>query len=117
MHKINFTFNWFYADDRDIGYFNSGDNPVRAPAPTPTSRPGAPASTTGRTSTRPSRPPTYTPFEEHPQVINQPYITSWNNKQAPGYRAADDHYGYGPVYRSQSLDERDRPADRAARAR
>ena len=30
MHKINFTFNWFYADDRDIGYFNSGDNPVRA---------------------------------------------------------------------------------------
>ena len=27
--KINFTFNWFYADDRDIGYFNSGDNPVR----------------------------------------------------------------------------------------
>ena len=30
MHKINFTFNWFYADDRDIAYFNSGDNPVRA---------------------------------------------------------------------------------------
>ena len=28
--KINFTFNWFYADDRDIGYFNSGDNPERA---------------------------------------------------------------------------------------
>ena len=28
--KINFTFNWFYADDRDIAYFNSGDNPVRA---------------------------------------------------------------------------------------
>ena len=30
MSKINFTFNWFYADDRDIAYFNSGDNPVRA---------------------------------------------------------------------------------------
>ena len=29
--KIGFTFNWFYADNRDIGYFNSGDNPVRAP--------------------------------------------------------------------------------------
>ena len=27
---MNFTFNWFYADDRDIAYFNSGDNPVRA---------------------------------------------------------------------------------------
>ena len=28
--KIGFTFNWLYADDRDIGYFNSGDNPQRA---------------------------------------------------------------------------------------
>ena len=28
--KIGFTFNWFYTDNRDIGYFNSGDNPVRA---------------------------------------------------------------------------------------
>ena len=27
---IGFTFNWFYADDRDIGYYNSGFNPVRA---------------------------------------------------------------------------------------
>ena len=30
VSDINFTFNWFYADDRDIGYFNSGDNPERA---------------------------------------------------------------------------------------
>ena len=30
VSKIGFTFNWFYIDDRDIGYFNSGDNPQRA---------------------------------------------------------------------------------------
>ena len=54
----------------------------------------------------------YTPFAEHPQVVNQDYITSWNNKQAPGYDAADDNYGYGPLYRSQSLDEQIEPADR-----
>ena len=29
-HKIGYTFNWLYADDRDIAYFNSGDNPQRA---------------------------------------------------------------------------------------
>ena len=29
-NDIGFTFNWFYADDRDISYFNSGFNPVRA---------------------------------------------------------------------------------------
>src|SRR5206468_9120755 len=48
----------------------------------------------------------YTPFAQHPQVINQDYISSWNNKQAPGYRAAEDNYSYGPNHRVQSLDDR-----------
>ena len=52
----------------------------------------------------------YTAFERHPQAINQPFLTSWNNKQAPGYRAADNQFGYGPIYRSQSLDDRVRAA-------
>ena len=74
-------------------------------APTPTCPTGAPASTTGRASRPHFKTADYTPFAEHPQVVNQPYITSWNNKQAPGYDAADDNYAYGPVHRSQSLDE------------
>ena len=28
-HKIGYTFNWFYTDSEKIGYFNSGNNPVR----------------------------------------------------------------------------------------
>ncbi|MGH2978571.1 MAG: penicillin acylase family protein, partial [Solirubrobacterales bacterium] len=104
-HKINFTFNWFYADDRDIGYFNSGDNPVRAAG----ADPDFPNWGTGEYDWQNFDPELqtadFTPIEEHPQVLNQPYITSWNNKQAPDYDSADDQYGYGPVYRSQSLDE------------
>jgi acyl-homoserine lactone acylase PvdQ len=105
VSKINFTFNWFYADDRDIGYFNSGDNPVRAEG----ADPDFPNWGTGEydwegweTHFKSSD---VTPFEEHPQIVNQDYITSWNNKQAPGFDAADDQFGYGPIYRSDSLDE------------
>jgi hypothetical protein len=109
MHRINFTFNWFYADDRDIGYFNSGDNPIRAAG----ADPDFPNWGTGQYDWRNFDTELwradYTPIEEHPQVENQTYITSWNNKQAPDYDSADDQYGYGPVYRSQSLDEEIEP--------
>jgi acyl-homoserine lactone acylase PvdQ len=104
--KIGFTFNWFYADDRDIGYFNSGDNPVRAPGVSF----AVPNWGTGQwdwqgfnATTQTS---SHTPFAEHPQTINQGYLTSWNNKQAPGYAASDANWSYGPVYRSQMLDRR-----------
>jgi acyl-homoserine lactone acylase PvdQ len=117
MSKTNFTFNWFYADDKDIAYFNSGNNPVRAPG----TDPEFPTWGTGDYDWQGWDPVTdpssdtlgggtnianYTPFDEHPQVINQSYISSWNNKQAPGYRAAEDNYSYGPNHRVQSLDER-----------
>ena len=66
-------------------------------APRRTSRSSAPASTTGRASTptlhtmkhgaaRPAR----------PHAVDQPYLVSWNNKQAPGWAAADDKFSYGP---------------------
>jgi acyl-homoserine lactone acylase PvdQ len=104
--KIGFTFNWFYADDRDIGYFNSGDNPVRTPGVSF----AAPNWGTGQWDWQGFNPTTqtatYTPFAEHPQAINQTYLTSWNNKQAPGFAASDANWGYGPVYRSQLLDRR-----------
>ncbi len=115
--KIGFTFNWLYGDEQDIAYFNSGNNPVRAPGTDPEFPtwgtgewdwvdwdPVFPEAGSGiGAGTNEAR---YTPFEEHPQVVNQPYITSWNNKQAPGFRAADGNYGYGSIYRSLSLDER-----------
>ncbi|HZO59483.1 MAG TPA: penicillin acylase family protein [Solirubrobacterales bacterium] len=105
VSDINFTFNWFYADNRDIGYFNSGDNPVRAEG----ADPDLPNWGTGEYDWQGwethFKSADYTPFEEHPQVINQDYITSWNNKQAPEFDSADGQWGYGPIYRSDSLDE------------
>ena len=116
---IGFTFNWFYADKRDVTYFSSGNNPERARgidtnfpvrACPPDSSPGRcefewrgwnPGDFTAD----------YTPFAEHPRETNpgKGYVTSWNNKQAPRYRAADDNFAYGSIHRSEPLDDRIRP--------
>jgi hypothetical protein len=48
----------------------------------------------------------YTAPETHPQAVNQPFLTSWNNKQARDYRAADDNFAYGSIHRSEPLDDR-----------
>ena len=116
---IGFTFNWFYADKGDVTYFNSGNNPERARgidtnfpvrACPPDSSPGRceyewkdwnPGNFTAD----------YTPFAEHPRETNpdKGYLTSWNNKQAPKYRAADDNFSYGSIHRSEPLDDRIKP--------
>jgi acyl-homoserine lactone acylase PvdQ len=96
---IDYTFNWFYADDRDIAYFSSGQLPVRdSEVDYDLPRWGA---------------PTYDwhgwlPQDRHPQQVNPPsgHLVSWNNKTAPGFSAADGVYGYGPVYRSLALSDR-----------
>jgi acyl-homoserine lactone acylase PvdQ len=102
-HKVGYTFNWFYVDDNDIAYFNSGWNPQR------------PEGIDGQLPT-PSRyawegydPATgladLTPFEEHPRQVNgQRFMTSWNNKQARGYAGADSNV-FSSVFRSDMLDQ------------
>ena len=54
---------------------------------------------------------------KHPQAVDPPYLVSWNNKQAPGWAAADDQYAYGPIYRSQLIERPGPRGDQAARAR
>ena len=110
--KIGYTFNWFYADDRDIAYYNSGNNPVRAKRVDPS------LPTQSRFPWRRFDPDAntaaYTSFAAHPNVVNQPFLTSWNNKQAPGYRAADANFEYTSIYRSEPLDDRIRAKIRGA---
>ena len=112
MSKVNFTFNWFYADDRDIAYFNSGDNPERADG----ADPDLPNWGTGEYDWKGWETHFHssdvTPFEEHPRVINQDYITSWNNKQAPGYDAADGQLGLRAALPLGLSGRPDRPAPR-----
>jgi len=102
--KIGFTFNWFYADPKNIAYFNSGNNPVRS-AKTSTHFPVA-GKFEWKGFNANLNTARYTPFKQHPQTINQSYLVSWNNKQARGYRAADDNFAYGSIYRSNSLSDR-----------
>jgi acyl-homoserine lactone acylase PvdQ len=94
--QIQFTFNWLYADNRDIAYYVSGLDPVRAPGVDP----NLPTWGTGVAEWQGFLAP-----YAHPHEINPPqgFFTSWNNKPAPGFGAADNEYGYGPVYRSQML--------------
>ena len=99
---------------RTSRYFNSGNNPVRAKRTSThfpvssafawrdwntdlwTARYTRSGSRTRRRSTR-------------------RFFANWNNKQARGYRAADDNFGYGSIYRSQSLSDRIRRGIRGAR--
>jgi acyl-homoserine lactone acylase PvdQ len=104
VSKIGFTFNWFYADHSQIAYFNSGNNPVRA-AGTSTHFPVSGDFEWANWNTD-LWTAGYTPPEEHPQVVDQAFLANWNNKQARGYRAADDNFGYGSTYRSVPLSDR-----------
>ncbi len=71
VSKIGFTFNWFYIDDKDIGYFNSGDNPQRADGVSY----AVPNWGTGQWDWKnfnvANQTASYTPFAEHPRNVNQ----------------------------------------------
>ncbi len=109
--KIGYTFNWFYADDRHSAYFNSGNNPVRAPRTDPLLPVNA--GFEWRSYDPAIHTAAFTPRAEHPQAVDQPLTISWNNKQARGYASAGP--GYGPVYRSQLLDDQLRARLRAGK--
>jgi len=92
---IDYTFNWFYADDAHIAYYNSGSNPVR-PAGVPADLPVWGEQQYAWTGLEPSG--------AHPQGIDQDYYVSWNNKQASDYTSAG--FGEGSVQRVNLLDDR-----------
>jgi acyl-homoserine lactone acylase PvdQ len=104
--NINFAFNWSYVDSERIAYYLSGAYPQRARGTSP----DFPVLGTGEYDWVDFDPERYTmrtvPFARHPNAIDQRYLISWNNKQAPGWSAADDKWSYGPVFRSQMLEAR-----------
>jgi acyl-homoserine lactone acylase PvdQ len=96
MSHVEFSFNWFYADNKDIGFFSSGRLPVRAPG----TDPALPTIGTGQFEwqgfLRPS---------QHPQAIDPPggVLLNWNNKPAADVGAADSNFSYGSVQRVDLL--------------
>lgn len=115
VSNIEFTFNWAYVDSEHIAYAMSGAMPQRARGTSP----DFPILGTGQYDWKGFRPATqtaaYLPFAKHPQAVDPPYMVSWNNKQAPGWAAADDRYVYGPVHRSQMISDRVRAATKGKR--
>jgi len=96
---IDYTFNWFYTDNKDISYFSSGLLPNRATGfDWDLPRWGDLAYDDKGTL----------PFAAHPRATNPSsgYLVSWNNKTAPGFSAADNQWGYGAIYRSLALEDR-----------
>ncbi|CAN5235161.1 penicillin acylase family protein [soil metagenome] len=104
-YKDDLTFNWFYADSKKVAYFNSGANPVRGKG-TPTN---FPVKAKRKFMWRDYDPELNTfkrqPRRKHAQVIDQRFLTSWNNKPALGIRC-DSIKCYSATYRSVPLDER-----------
>jgi hypothetical protein len=100
-NNIAYTFNWLYVDNKHIAYFNSGSNPVRPSnvdpnLPTFGRQPYLWRGWNASTATE-----AIEPLAKHPHVIDQAFLTSWNNRQAPDYNT-----GYSSLYRSQPLDAR-----------
>ena len=96
MSQMEFSFNWNYADNRDIALFHSGRYPRRARGVDP----DLPSWGDGRWDWR-----GFISRKAHPQTINPRggLLLSWNNKPAPGWRSADGNYAYGSVYRVDLL--------------
>ena len=94
--KIEFTFNWFYADNANIAMFSSGRVPVRASNVDL----GLPTVGTGGYEWQ-----GFVPTAGHPQGVNPSSgaIVNWNNKPASGWPAADDQWAYGSVHRAELL--------------
>jgi acyl-homoserine lactone acylase PvdQ len=112
---MNFGFNWAYLDSRDIAYQLTGWFPQRARGVSP----DFPVLGTGQFDWKGYRPAKnladFLPQRRIPHAVNPPYLVSWNNKQAPGWAAADDIYSYGPIQRQQMLADRVRLGTRGKR--
>jgi acyl-homoserine lactone acylase PvdQ len=104
VSEIEFTFNWFYADDKDIAMYSSGRLPVRHPHVDI----GLPTVGSGRYEWR-----GFLSQDKHPHgtAPADGTIVNWNNKPAAGWEAADDQWGYGSVHRNNLLE---RTVDNAA---
>jgi acyl-homoserine lactone acylase PvdQ len=94
--KIEFTFNFFYADNKNIAMFSTGLVPIRAQGVNSS----LPTVGTGQYEWR-----GFLPASEHPQAIDpsNEEIINWNNKPAAGWRSADNNWSWGSIQRVQEL--------------
>jgi acyl-homoserine lactone acylase PvdQ len=101
---VTYTFNWFYVDSKHTAYYNSGLNPTRAPNVDPNLPIMANAADQWQNWDPATNTVANTPFDAHPNSVDQDYYVSWNNKIANGYSMST--FGDGSVYRSDLLESR-----------
>jgi acyl-homoserine lactone acylase PvdQ len=96
INQIDFSFNWVYADWKNIAMFSSGRVPIRAPGVDL----GLPTVGTGQYEWK-----GFVSKAKHPHGANPPsgIIAAWNNRPAKGWAAADDNWSFGSVQRQQLL--------------
>ena len=103
---INLLFNWSYIDADHIAYQLSGWLPRKAKKTSP----DFPVFGTGAYDWQGWDPVLHqektVPLDARPHAVDQKYLVSWNNKQAPRFAAADDKFTFGPTYRSQLIEDR-----------
>ncbi|MDQ3957031.1 MAG: penicillin acylase family protein [Actinomycetota bacterium] len=95
--KFTMSFNSFYADHEDIGYFHVGFYPQRPKG----YHPSLPTWGTGEWEWGGRL-----PFARHPKVINprQGWVANWNNKPSKKWDSYDG-IKWGPVHRVQLLQD------------
>lgn len=98
MNQEEFSFNWVYADNKDIAFFSAARLPKRASGVDI----GLPTVGTGQYDWQ-----GFEPLSAHARGINPPsgYILGWNNRPAKGYSAPDDDWSWGSVQRVQMLEK------------
>ena len=96
MGVVEFSFNWFYVDHRDIAYFSSGRLPLRAAE----TDPALPTDGSGGYDWR-----GFVSFAGHARGINPAsgLILNWNNKPAANVGASDSNFAFGSVQRVELL--------------
>jgi acyl-homoserine lactone acylase PvdQ len=96
MSTFPLTFNWFYADNKNIAMFSSGKVPLRAA----NVNLGLPTKGTGDYEWRGT-----VAAKDHPQGIDRKggVIANWNNKPGRGWPSADDTWDYQSTYRVDLL--------------
>ena len=96
MNGVEFSFNWFYADDRDIAHCSER---------TPSAPCGGNRSCAADERERGRRWRGFVPFAGHARAIDPPsaHDLNWNNRPAASVGAADSNFSYGSVHRVDLL--------------
>ncbi len=99
------TENWFYVDDANVGFLQSGYYPRHARG----ANVDLPYNGDGTGDWQGFDPEKYTyeflPLDRRPRALDeeQPIIISWNQKEAPGWRKGPAEWGDGSVHHAELL--------------